>query len=83
MSLTGENMDVPHMEPASSQDSSATRLHAARQPLNRMALTIENIRLRIVPTLDVTNSDYLQLKLNRLDEQLHELHSMIEVFVQD
>lgn len=83
MSESAANLQSPAPRPEGWRDSAAGKLHAARQPLNRMALTIENIRLRIVPTLDNQHSDYLESKLERLDQQIHELHCMIEVMSQD
>lgn len=53
--------------------------HDLRQPLNVMALACANLRSRLSPELQSAERAYLTDKLDRIEEQIARLSSLIEM----
>jgi signal transduction histidine kinase len=53
-------------------------LHDMRQPISVVRVVTGNIRRRCTPALDDESAQYLNAKLNQIDEQLQRLLQNIE-----
>jgi light-regulated signal transduction histidine kinase (bacteriophytochrome) len=53
-------------------------LHDMRQPISVVRVVTRNIRRRCTPALDDESAQYLNAKLNQIDEQLQRLLQNIE-----
>ncbi|MBS3927121.1 MAG: hypothetical protein KGZ65_00255 [Sphingomonadales bacterium] len=61
-------------------DENAERLplaHEIRQPLNILRLVCTNLRGRLVPLLDPSESEYLEHKLARIEEQITRIDELL------
>lgn len=54
-------------------------LHDMRQPISVVRVVIGNIRRRCTPALDDESAQYLNAKLNQIDEQVQRLIQYIEL----
>lgn len=52
--------------------------HEARQPLNVITLTVENLRSRLRSALDDSTSAYAEAKLKRILDQAERLSAMLD-----
>ena len=56
-------------------------LHDLKQPLNIIRLANGNLRHRIAPVLNDADAQYLDAKLNRVEEQVQRAADMIEALM--
>lgn len=56
----------------------AKRSHDLRQPLNVISLAAANLRARLGPRLDPADADYLNEKLDRIEQQVARAAELIE-----
>lgn len=51
--------------------------HEIRQPLNILRLVCSNLRGRLVPSLNPSESEYLERKLARIEEQITRIDELL------
>jgi nitrogen fixation/metabolism regulation signal transduction histidine kinase len=59
-------------------ENGGSKLHQLMQPLNIIRLSCGNIRVRIAKALDEENAEYLNAKLDRIEEQVTRLNQLLQ-----
>ena len=59
-------------------ENGGSKLHQLMQPLNIIMLSCGNIRVRIAKTLNDADAEYLNAKLDRIEEQVTRLNQLLQ-----
>lgn len=59
-------------------ENGGSKLHQLMQPLNIIRLSCGNIRVRIAKTLNDADAEYLNAKLDRIEEQVTRLNQLLQ-----
>lgn len=59
-------------------ENGGSKLHQLMQPLNIIRLSCSNIRVRIAKALDEGDAEYLNAKLDRIEEQVTRLNQLLQ-----